>query len=266
MEFTYTGTEVIPEGTINLFCQDQNLINLPENLPITIQRLWCHNNQLTSLPLLPEGLKVLYCWSNQLTSLPPLPADLRELCCYDNQLTSLPPLIMFVNLRGLYCGGNQLTSLPQLAMLVNLRGLHCQNNQLTSLPPLPASLQILHCQNNQLTSLPPLPVGLRELNCNDNQLTSLPSLANTNITLLYCANNQLSLPFHNLTINYAREVIKWQYEIIYQENEDKTNKIKELEELTQKQQMIIEEMKLVPGYGEFYHVAEKRYNERQLKK
>ena len=220
MEFTYTGTETIPEGTINLFCQDQNLTNLPENLPRTIERLWCHHNQLTSLPTLPENLRDLYCHHNQLTSLPELPEGLQVLNCADNQLTSLPEL--------------------------------------------PEGLQVLNCAGNQLTSLPALPAGLRGLYCWNNQLTSLPSLANTNILKLFCENNPLPglLP-NEMSINRISEVINWQFEMIHQENKNKADKIKELEELTQKQQIIIEEMKMVPGYGEYYQMAEKRYEERR---
>jgi Leucine-rich repeat (LRR) protein len=52
----------------------------------------CSNNQLTSLPNLPEILEVLYCGGNQFTSLPYLPETLNKLYCNYNKLTSLPNL------------------------------------------------------------------------------------------------------------------------------------------------------------------------------
>jgi Leucine-rich repeat (LRR) protein len=46
--------------------------------------LHCDNNQLTSLPKLPDGLKELDCSYNQLPSLPELPDGLEELDCSNN--------------------------------------------------------------------------------------------------------------------------------------------------------------------------------------
>jgi len=129
--------------------------------------LWCSDDQLTSLPSLPNSLKKLYCSHNpQLTSLPSLPTSLDFLSCSDDQLTSLPEL-------------------PS-----NLKGLLCSSNQLTSLPSLPENLQILNCSSNQLISIPSLPINLKELNCHNNQLSSLPPLTNS-LVKLYCFNNPL---------------------------------------------------------------------------
>ena len=77
-----------------------------------LKELNCSNNQLTSLPTLPQNLEILYCFNNQLTSLPTLPQNLKELYCSNNQLTSL--LTLPQNLEILYCFKNQLTSLPTL--------------------------------------------------------------------------------------------------------------------------------------------------------
>ena len=89
-----------------------------------LQVLFCHNNQLTSMPTLPTGLKTFYCYNNQLTSLPTLPNGLISLYCYNNQLTSLP-------------------TLPN-----GLLQLVCFINQITSLPPLPNGLKYLYFDND----------------------------------------------------------------------------------------------------------------------
>jgi Leucine-rich repeat (LRR) protein len=89
--------------------------------------LICHNNYLTSLPKLPEGLICLECCNNPLTSLPKLPESLEEL----------------------YCGNNELTSLPKLPKKLTI--LWCRYNELTSLPKLPEKIKYIWCcKGNQL--------------------------------------------------------------------------------------------------------------------
>ena len=91
-----------------------------------LQELYCYDNELTSLPTLPQNLEKIYCENNQLTSLPTLPENLKELNCSMNYLTSIP-------------------SLPQ-----NLKELYCHNNRLTSLPTLPQNLKELDCDYNPI--------------------------------------------------------------------------------------------------------------------
>jgi Leucine-rich repeat (LRR) protein len=54
----------------------------------------CSNNQLTSLPQLPDTIRHLYCNDNQLTSLPNIPKDLRLFNNYlyseNNKINKLP--------------------------------------------------------------------------------------------------------------------------------------------------------------------------------
>jgi Leucine-rich repeat (LRR) protein len=109
-----------------------------------LEELYCSNNELTSLPTLPQNLQKLSCSNNQLISLPTLPQNLEILSCYSNKLTSLPTLPQ--NLQKLYCDSNKLTSLPTLPQ--NLKFLNCYNNQLTLLPTLPQNLEYLSCSGN----------------------------------------------------------------------------------------------------------------------
>ena len=83
----------LPEDilTINISCKNiKSLPNLTRFNNLT--ELICSDNQLTSLPTLPQKLEVLYCANNKLTSLPNLPQNLEILDCYHNQLTSLPTI------------------------------------------------------------------------------------------------------------------------------------------------------------------------------
>ncbi|MEJ38039.1 type III secretion system effector E3 ubiquitin transferase SspH1 [Salmonella enterica] len=127
------------------------LTTLPDRLPPHITTLVIPDNNLTSLPELPEGLRELEVSGNlQLTSLPSLPQGLQKLWAYNNWLASLP-------------------TLPPV-----LRELRVSGNNLTSLPALPSGLQKLWAYNNRLTSLPEMSPGLQELDVSHNQLTRLP--------------------------------------------------------------------------------------------
>ncbi|EED8816990.1 type III secretion system effector E3 ubiquitin transferase SspH1 [Salmonella enterica subsp. enterica serovar Cerro] len=127
------------------------LTTLPDRFPPHITTLVIPDNNLTSLPELPEGLRELEVSGNlQLTSLPSLPQGLQKLWAYNNWLASLPE------------------------MPPALRELRVSGNNLTSLPALPSGLQKLWAYNNRLTSLPEMSPGLQELDVSHNQLTRLP--------------------------------------------------------------------------------------------
>ncbi len=148
-----------PRKKIDLACME--LHELPP-IPSTCQILYCHNNELTFLPELPN-CRILYCYNNQLTSLPSLP-NCTILSCISNKLTSLPELPKCVEL---YCHNNKLTYLPELP---KCRTLYCNNNQLTGIPNLP-KCDLLSCHTNQLTALPFLP-DLSKINfirCHNNK-------------------------------------------------------------------------------------------------
>ncbi len=183
-----TGIEYFT-NLLMLFCYNNNLTNLPI-LPHNLQTLECDYNQLISLPSLPNSLEDLRCMQNHLINLPPLPNPIKYLRISYNQLTSLPALPD--SLQYLECDDNQLTSLPALPNL--LLNLWCFNNLLTSLPALPDSLQFLQCSYNQIANLPSLPNSMLELVCIDNLLTSLPALPDS-LQYLDCFDNHLtSLP------------------------------------------------------------------------
>ena len=108
-----------------------NLTKLPPLLN-TLTHLYCFNNRLTSLPeQLPNSLTSLLCSNNRLTTLPELPNSLKVLNCNNNRLTRL------VNEEN----GEQLPD-----TLINL---WCSNNYLTKLPEqIPNSFTFLSCSNN----------------------------------------------------------------------------------------------------------------------
>ncbi|EBE0224796.1 E3 ubiquitin--protein ligase [Salmonella enterica] len=107
------------------------LTTLPDRFPPHITTLVIPDNNLTSLPELPEGLRELEVSGNlQLTSLPSLPQGLQKLWAYNNWLASLPTLPP--GLGDLAVSNNQLTSLPEMSP--GLQELDVSHNQLTRLP------------------------------------------------------------------------------------------------------------------------------------
>ncbi|EGF0299102.1 E3 ubiquitin--protein ligase [Salmonella enterica subsp. enterica] len=122
--------DCLKNGNPVLCVERADLTTLPDHLPPHITILFIPDNNLTSLPALPSGLRELSVSYNQLTSLPPLPSGLWKLSVFNNQLASLPPLPS--GLQTLWAYRNQLPSLP--ALPPGLRDLSVSHNQLASLP------------------------------------------------------------------------------------------------------------------------------------
>ena len=160
----------MPDDIEEIHLQKKNLTYIPCLKRFhKLKKLYCDQNQLTSLPELNDSLQYLYCHYNKLTSLPKLNYSLRILFCHHNQLTYLPKLNDW--LEFLSCFKNQLTYLPELNH--SLRYLYCNNNQLTFLPQLNKSLSALECSYNRLTFLPQLNDSLQYLNCTQNPLPDI---------------------------------------------------------------------------------------------
>ena len=80
-EKTTKYLNALPDNVPEINLSHADLIELPDLSRFThVQYLWCSNNQLTSLPdNLPNSLQELNCNNNQLTSLPPLPTSLQKI-------------------------------------------------------------------------------------------------------------------------------------------------------------------------------------------
>jgi len=189
-------------------------VELPPNLPQSLQALYCNYNKLAELPpKLPQSLQILYCDSNNLVELPDnLPQSLQDLCCWNNKIikftSKFPQSLMILScsnnkiikftcklpqsLRVLDCSNNQFVELPP-TLPQSLQNLYCSSNKLTKFTSkFPDSLQKLDCSNNQLVELPPtLPDSLQELDCYYNQLVELPPTFPDSLQKLDCSHNQL---------------------------------------------------------------------------
>ena len=152
---------------------------------MALAELNCDNNNLKTLPDLPDGLVAFYCDNNSLTALPLLPNSIRGFYCNSNSLKTLPNLPDGLVLFS--CDNNKLTTLPSLPD--SLTGFTCEFNSLTSLPDLPNALEGLGCSNNSLTALPALPESLTRLSCSNNSLTTLALNSSASYTDIDVSNN-----------------------------------------------------------------------------
>ena len=176
----------LPDSLQFLNLHNNQLLSLP-NLPNSLKIIYCSYGKLTTLPTLPDSLTQLACSSNSLSALPALPSSLTFLNCSYNLLSSLPPLPNSVNY--LDCAGNSITNIASLPN--QLKNFDCSYNLLSNLPLLPNSTQTIHCNNNMLTSLQNFPNSMREMWCFYNSLTSLPNIT-PSLFHLNCSNNLLS--------------------------------------------------------------------------
>ena len=206
---TYMNSFPKPEDILTLEVSGKTIKSLPnltrfKNLEI----LKCFNNELISLPSLPNNLIKLFCSGNNLTYLPnKLPENLKVLHCYANNLTYLPALPK--NLEFLSCHSNSLTYLPLLPQKLEL--LFCSNNQFTYLPSLPKNLKRLTCFNNQLTYLPDLPENLEKIYYNNNPIYEI---VNSNTLFQIKINIQILNNFRHLyyCLKFKKQLRKWLWE------------------------------------------------------
>ncbi len=212
-EFNCTGCNLsklpdFPNTLKTLYCGANNLSWLPENLPESLEGIWCSENKMVhlyeeyesvewnySLP----NLKTFCCQYNPLTYIPCMPNSLVYVCCKNCAIESMGDLSSSLN--WLDCSNNKLTYLPDLPE--HLKDLYCYVNNIGEIEKLPPNLSRLECNVNRLVELPTLPDKLYLLNCNGNYIRELPELPNK-LIFLSCYRNQLnSLPDLPLSLQEA---------------------------------------------------------------
>ena len=205
----------LSEDILTLSIESRGIKVLPDLTRFkNLKQLYCSNNQLSSLPNnLPQGLEILYCSNNNLTSLPDLTRlkNLKQLYCTLNQLSTLPTTLP-ETLEILYCSHNELLSLPTI-LPQGLKELYCSNNLLSYLPNnLPQNLVILYCFDNKITSFPTLPEKILHFYYTNNPICSI--LDNDNNTLIKVKQNiKIVNNFRHLyySLQFKKQLIKWLY-------------------------------------------------------
>ena len=104
----------LSEDILILNVSGRGITSLPDLTRFkNLQKLYCFNNELTSLPSLPQNLQKLYCCSNKLTLLPTLPENLKILS-YSNIAIYKP-----VNSNSLINYRNNLIQIKQNVQILN---------------------------------------------------------------------------------------------------------------------------------------------------
>ena len=151
-----------------------------------LESLSCKNNNLTSIPDLPNQLETLNLRSNNISSINPLPESLLDVDLRNNSLITVPEFpnqietlkLCFNNfsnipnlpdsLRVLYFAYNNLVGLPTLPPLTEQ--VLCYNNQIEYIELIPESIEIFRVQNNNISILPDIPSGIQTLDVSNNPI------------------------------------------------------------------------------------------------
>jgi uncharacterized repeat protein (TIGR01451 family) len=176
----------------------------------SLQHLYCDNNSIDSISMLPSGLDTFMCNDNRLTSLPVLPSTLVCLNTSNNSIGSLPSIpSSLLYLSAINCGLTSLPALPSSLVVLDfsynsvavdpspfpasLNVLYMINNPTGNIASLPATLSIWNAATCAMDTIPTIPSTLNELNIQGNNLVNLPDLTASNITSLTIGGN----PIHN---------------------------------------------------------------------
>ena len=151
-----------------------------------LEILSCKNNNLTSIPDLPNQLKTLNLRSNNISNINPLPQSVLDVDLRNNSLVSVPEFpnqietlkLCFNNfsnipnlpdsLRVLYFAYNNLVGLPTLPP--NTEQVLCYNNQIENIEFIPESIETFRVQNNNISILPDIPSGIQTLDISNNPI------------------------------------------------------------------------------------------------
>lgn len=108
----------LPQTLEKLKCSKNRLEKLPDVLPLGLMELRCDNNLIIELPKLINlnKLEKLFCSNNRLLELPILPLKINTLDCSFNFIESLPNLIKY-EFNYLNASNNLLTSFPKYSII-----------------------------------------------------------------------------------------------------------------------------------------------------
>lgn len=201
----YRLKDMLKEDGTTLDISHLDLTTFPENIPISVQYLFCSNNNITHINSLKylKNLLVFDCCCNNLQELPELPDSILEINCRHNKLNfvsidklkkikrvdisynNINNIIISESVEILICNNNNITNINNIP---HLKKLICNDNKLAKLSEFPY-LEILNCSKNNLKNISKYK-NLIELHCSDNNINNIQEL--DNIKFIDCHKNTLN--------------------------------------------------------------------------
>ena len=149
----------------SLSCKNNNLTSIPD-LPNQLETLNLRSNNISNINPLPESLLYVDLRNNSLFSVPEFPDQIETLKLCFNNFSNIPNLPD--SLRVLYFAYNNLVGLPTLPPLTEQ--VLCYNNQIQYIELIPESLEIFRVQNNNISILPDIPSGIQTIDVSNNPI------------------------------------------------------------------------------------------------
>ena len=149
----------------SLSCKNNNLISLPD-LPNQLQTLNLRYNNISHINPLPQSVLDVDLRNNSLVTVPEFPNQIETLKLCFNNFSNIPNLPD--SLRVLYFAYNNLVGLPTLPP--KIEQVLCYNNQIEYIELIPESIEIFRVQNNNISILPDIPSGIQTLDVSNNPI------------------------------------------------------------------------------------------------
>ena len=148
----------LPTSLQILYCNDNQLTRLPHLQHTNLVELYFKNNNVYQMPHLPNSIKELVFNKNQIINIPNFPKSLKYLECSWNRIHNLNNLPK--NINTIICDHNDIVKLPCLSGLNFLKTLVCNSNEISEMPPLPGLIEYIDYSDNPINLFVPFPHSL----------------------------------------------------------------------------------------------------------
>ncbi|QKF93759.1 leucine-rich repeat protein [Fadolivirus algeromassiliense] len=190
LDLSHLGLKKLPDlpkkitDNVNYLFLNENEFSHIDDLSIFKELIvldLCENN-LTTLPILPEKIEELLIKHNYISSIDELSQCdyLKRLDCSNNTIKKIP---MIDSLEILRCDQNVITEIPRL---INIIKLSCSDNQLKNLNDMPY-VEIIDCEKNFIETIEGYK-NLKELYCNKTNVNCIRNLPKLEVLHCYKSN------------------------------------------------------------------------------
>ena len=139
------SNHILPKNLKILDCSYNRFLKLPNRLPNELKELYCNDCNIINLPELPNKLITLECSYNSISKLPKLPDSLQELLCNHNKLIEFPNIPK--SLSVLHISDNKIDGINDYIFDSNIKILNLSNNNIDSIIGVPNKCKYLYCEN-----------------------------------------------------------------------------------------------------------------------